>query len=116
MKNVLLLVCITLISLHELSAQSVLELPPYQSMSITGKGPGQDAAINPYAKVKSYAIVENIGKNEFSIRVQKSGEIIEQLPIKAGTIKKVKLLVGYELYLDSELEGKATVDFEKMDK
>jgi hypothetical protein len=40
------------------------------------------------------------------------------MPIKVGEIKKVKLLIGYELYLDtnSKGKGKAKVEFEKMDE
>ena len=37
-----------------------------------GKGKGQDATINPYANEDySFAIVENVGFIDFSIRVQK---------------------------------------------
>jgi hypothetical protein len=87
-------------------------------MSITGKGPGQDATKNPYDGQNCFAIVENIGKREFSIRTQQKGKIIETIPIKNGEIKKVKLLKGYELYLDTDSSGKAKakVEFEKMDE
>jgi len=59
-------------------------------------------------------IVENIGKGEFSIRVQQKEEIIETTAIKKGETKKVILLIGYELYFDTEVETKARVAFEKM--
>jgi hypothetical protein len=107
------------LSIHQFAfAQDTLELKPSQSMSIAGKGPGQDGAINPYLGQDSYAIVENIGENVFSIRVQKDGNIIKTLPIKKGEMKKVTLLAGYELYFDTDTGGKAKakVGFEKMDK
>jgi hypothetical protein len=87
-------------------------------MSITGKGPGQDAMKNPYDGQNCFAIVENIGKREFSIRTQKDGKIIETITIKKAEIKKVALLKGYELYLDTNSKGKAKakVEFEKLDE
>lgn len=87
-------------------------------MSITGKGPGQDATKNPYDGQNCFAIVENIGKREFSIRTQQNGKIIETIPIEKGEIKKVKLLKGYELYLDTNSKGraKAKVEFEKTEE
>lgn len=97
-------------------AQVEFDLEPAQSMSITGKGPGQDAAINPYYGQNCYAIVENIGKKEFSIRIQQNGTIIESIPIKKEEIKKVTLLKGYELYFDADSKGKAKVDFKMMDE
>lgn len=100
----------------EIHAQAEFELDPNQSMSITGKGPGQDAAKNPFDGQNCFAIIENIGKMEFSIRTQQNGKIVETIPIKKGEIKKVKLLKGYELYLDSNSKAKAKVEFEKMDE
>jgi hypothetical protein len=50
--------------------------------------------------------------------VQQDGKIIEEISILKGDLKKVKLLKGYELYLDPNPEGtaKASVDYEKMDE
>jgi hypothetical protein len=101
---------------HETSAQAEFELKPSQSMSITGKGFGQDATKNPYDNQNCFAVVENIGKKEFFIRTQQNGKIIETMPIKVGEIKKVKLLKGYELYLDTNSKSKAKVEFEKMEE
>ncbi|MBQ4819072.1 hypothetical protein [Aquimarina sp. MMG016] len=114
MKKLLILLCITLATQYDLLAQIEFELEPSQSMSITGKGPGQDAAENPFSGSNCYAIIENAGKNEFTIRIQEEGEIIETISIEKGVIKKVKLLKGYELYLDSKLKGKAKIEFQKM--
>ena len=99
-------------------AQTEFDLDPSQSMLMTGKGPGQDGTINPYAGEDCYAVVTNMGKLPFSIRIQKKGEIIKTIPVKKGKVKKVKLLKGQELYLDSSDEGrtKAKVDYEQIKK
>jgi hypothetical protein len=97
-------------------AQTRFTLDPAQSMIMTGKGPGQDATINPYFGEDCYAVVRNIGKREFSIRVQQQGRIIMEIPIQSGEVKRVKLLKGHELYLDPNKDGvaKAEVDYEKL--
>ena len=115
MKNPYLIVVLLFLVQYNVSAQEIIELPPTQSMLITGKGPGQDAAANPFTKDNSLGIVENIGKNDFTIRVQnKKGKIMESVTIKPGDTKEVRLLLGYELYLDSELEGKAKINYKKL--
>lgn len=118
MKKLIIILWLALFTQYKTFAQAEFELKPSQSMSITGKGTGQDATKNPYNGQNCYAIVENIGKREFSIRTQQNGEIIETIPIKKGEIKNVKLLKGYELYLDTNSKGKAKakVEFEKMDE
>ena len=116
MKKLILLLCAVFFTQYDTFAQAEFELNPFQSMSITGKGPGQDAMKNQYDRQNCFAIVENIGKREFSIRTQQNGTIIEIIPINKGETKKIKLLVGYELYLDTNSKGKANakVAFEKM--
>ena len=95
------------------SAQTEFTLDPYQSMIMTGKGPGQDGTINLFYGQDCMAIVDNIGARSFSIRVQQKGEIIKEYPIAKGETKKIKLLAGHELYLDPNPEGmaKARVDY-----
>ena len=110
MKKLLLIGCIAVLACYNTSAQTVIELNN-QSMCIAGKGPGQDGAINPYSKSDSFGIVQNIGKNDFSIRIQKEGKIIREITVKLKETKKVKLLKGYEMYFDSEFEAKVKVDF-----
>ena len=85
-----------------------------QSMCITGKGPGQDGAINPYAGEACIAVVENMGNNRFSIRVQSKGKIVAQIPIKPNETKEVRLPKGTELYFDSDLKTKAKVEFKRI--
>lgn len=112
MKKLLLILSIGLLIQQTMDAQTILELDNNQSMCIAGKGTGQDGAINPYLDAKlSYGIVENIGKNDFSIRIQKSGKIIREITIKSEETKTVKLLKGHEMYFDTDSKAKAKVDF-----
>ncbi|MFK7809861.1 MAG: hypothetical protein AB8F74_18790 [Saprospiraceae bacterium] len=116
MKTPIVVICLLFLVIFEVTAQTEFVLEPSQSMIMTGKGPGQDATINPYAGQNCYALVKNIGKRKFSIRVQQDGNIVEEISILKGESKKVKLLKGYELYLDPNEKGttKASIDYEKM--
>ena len=112
MKKLLTLFSIGLLIQYTIVAQTTIELEDNQSMCIAGKGLGQDGAINPYIKSDlSFGIIENVGKNNFSIRIQKEGNIIKEISIKPKETKTVKLLKGYEMYFDSEAETIAKVDF-----
>lgn len=117
MKTILLSTILIFITQIKLKAQTEFILEPYQSMIMTGKGPGQDATINPFADQDCFAIVKNIGKSEFSIRVQQDGSIIKEISINKGETKKVKLMKGHELYLDviQNRIAKARVDYEKFE-
>jgi hypothetical protein len=117
MKTLILVISLMFLTEFEMTAQTEFVLEPSQSMIMTGKGPGQDGTINPYFGQDCYAIVKNIGKRQFSIRVQQDGKIIEEISIQKGELKKVKLLKGYELYLDPNPEGiaKASVEYLKID-
>ncbi|WP_340199482.1 hypothetical protein [Ascidiimonas sp. W6] len=113
MKKLPLFLFLLLLYAHNVSGQSVFELSPSQSMSITGKGSGKDAALNPYSNDdRSIAIIENIGENDVVIRIQEKGKVIERSILKPAEIKKMDLLKEQELYLDSELKSKASVDFQ----
>jgi hypothetical protein len=116
MKSLLLLFSFSILVNYCGFAQTEFELKASQSMCITGKGPGQDGAKNPFAGQNCVAIVDNIGSRTFSIRVQSNGEIVKTIPIAKGETKKVNLLKGYELYFDTDdnSSAKARVNFEKM--
>ena len=116
MKKTLIASFLLLFTVNILSAQTEFTLEPSQSMLMTGKGPGQDGTINPYDDQDCYAIVKNIGQAAFSIRIQKKGKIIREIPILKHEIKKIVLLKGQELYLDpNPIEiAKAVVDYEKI--
>ena len=118
MKTIILLLTLNLALQLKVKAQTEFVLEPSQSMIMTGKGPGQDATINPYFGEDCFAIIKNIGKIMFSIRVQQDGKIIEEISILKGELKKVKLLKGYELYLDPNLKeiAKSSVDYEKIEE
>ena len=112
MKNLQVLLCVFLLASGTMFSQaSVFVLEPSQSMSISGKGPGQDAAINKYADNDCIATVKNMAKNSFEVRIQKEGKVINTIVIGQGETKEVSLLRGHELYLDSSLKAKASVNF-----
>jgi len=94
----------------------VIELDPSQSMIISGKGPGQDGAINPYLDRESLALVENIGENPFEVRIQTRGKILEIREVSPGKTEEFALKKGFELYLDTALPGTARVNFKPVDE
>lgn len=118
MKLLFTLTAITGFALSGLSQQKavIIALEPNQSMSISGKGLGQDAAINPYADIQSVAILENLGSNRFSVRIQKAGKIISVLNIEPKESKEVPLEADQELYFDSYLAAKTSLRFRPADK
>ena len=111
-KYILLFVLLFALQSYAQKDDNIFELKPSQGMIITGKGAGQDAAINPYNDKNSIAVIKNLGKNSFSIRIEYQGKITQR-ELKPNTTTKVALQKGSELYLDSELKGKAKVDFKK---
>ena len=98
----------------EIYAQTIFELDGSQSMLMTGKGPGQDATINPFQGEDCYAIIENLGNELFYLRIQHQGKIVEVITVKPKKKKKIKLLSGQELYLDSKTKNptKASVSYQ----
>ncbi|MCA0153330.1 hypothetical protein [Winogradskyella vincentii] len=109
-----ILSAITFFSFNIITAQEpyILELGSSQSMCIAGKGPGQDGAINPYLGSDSYAIVENMSKNGFEVRIQVKEDIIEIIPIKPLEKKRILLLKNQVMYFDTNKECKVKIDFE----
>jgi hypothetical protein len=112
MKYVLVIIGIVFMQ-YEAMSQNTFELDPSQSMCITGKGPGQDAAINPFADSDCTAIVENKGKTPFSVRIQSKGKEVKIITVEPKSIKECNLPKGYELYLDTDQKALAEVTFEK---
>ena len=97
MKKLILLLFIPLVSFSQ-----TFELTNGQSMCMIGKGVGQDATINPYANEEfSYALIENIGKFKFNIRVESIDEERREFIIKPKDIVVVKLFRNNILYFDS---------------
>ena len=96
-KLLILLLFIPLVSFSQ-----TFELTNGQSMCMIGKGVGQDATINPYANEEfSSALIENIGKFKFNIRVESIDEERREFIIKPKDIVVVKLFRNNILYFDS---------------
>ncbi len=117
MKTLFLIFALTALTYNLSHAQSKFELEPSQSMLMTGKGKGQDGAINPFYGQDCYAIVENSGSSEFSVRIQKKGKVIKNITLSAQETKRIKLLKDQELYIDTNALDKASLklDFEKIE-
>lgn len=113
MKRLLLSLTVLAISFTTQAQNQEIPLKENQSMGITGKGPGQDGAINPYYGQDSVAIVSNLGENPFSVRIQKKGEILRQINIAALEEKEIFLAKDEELYFDSTLAAKSAIRFRK---
>ncbi|MEM9547647.1 MAG: hypothetical protein AAGA77_16825 [Bacteroidota bacterium] len=112
-KIVLLLFAAVNLAQPCLNAQSIFELEGPQSMLMTGKGKGQDGAINPYLNENCIAIVENLGENEFEVRIQHKRKLISIQKVKPGKTLEIELLAGHELYFDSDLKSKASLEFKQ---
>jgi hypothetical protein len=80
-------------------------------MLMTGKGVGQDGAINPYKDGNSIAIVKNLGENEFSIRIQQNGKVLRTRTLNAKEATMIPIAKGQELYFDTELETTVKLEF-----
>lgn len=113
MKKITFVLLACLMSTAANAQTEVLELKPSESMCIAGKGPGQDAAINPYLGEASVAIVKNVGENPFNVRIQRDGVVIRTLMIKRKDKKEINLGPKDELYFDSSMGAKAKVSFKK---
>lgn len=114
-KMLKLFTLITLIIILQACAanDSIFELSSNQSMLMTGKGPGQDGAINPYFGTKCLAVVKSLSSNTFEVRIQSDGEIIEIISLSGKEKKEIILEPGYELYLDTDTEVNVKVTFKQ---
>lgn len=117
MKNRLLIGLFLFFLKGEVFAQTSFELAPNQSMLLYGKGPGQDATINPYDGEDCYALIENFSTVPFSVRIQQQKTIFYSITIPSKTTKKIRLRQGHALYLDpaSKLVAKARIQYEAME-
>jgi len=84
-------------------------------MLMTGKGVGQDGAINPYFGQESIAVIENLGKGTFSVRIQENGTIKKEISISAREEKKIKLGSSEELYIDTSEKSKLRINFKPVE-
>ena len=58
------------------------KLDPSTSMLMTGKGPGQDGSINPFAGQDCVAVVANLANTPFSVRIQQKGIVLRTIAIE----------------------------------
>ncbi|WP_115461399.1 hypothetical protein [Winogradskyella aurantiaca] len=116
MKKILNIICVVLMIQTGLYAQQIIELGSRQSMGITGKGPGQDGAINPYTDDLSMGIIKNLGDNPFFVRIEENGKILAEVEVPVKEKKGFFLKPGFEMYFDSNKPTKAKVTFKKYKK
>ena len=76
-------------------------LDPSTSMLMTGKGPGQDGSINPYAGQDCVAVVANLANTPFSVRIQQKGILLRTIDIEKKETKRISLGAQEELYIDT---------------
>ena len=110
-KYILLFVMLFALQSYAQKDKTIFELDPSQSMLMTGKGEGQDGAINPYKDGNSIAVIKNLGENEFSIRIQRKGKFIKSQTLAPGKSIKIALPKGNELYFDTKLKAKVKLEF-----
>ena len=95
------------------SNKATFELSPNQSMCMTGKGLGQDGAINPFFGELSFAIIKNKSHRPLGIRIQEGEKVILIQEIEQKSIDKLKLEPNQQLYFDSQYGNKVVLSFKK---
>ena len=98
-------------------AQEFFELTPGQSMLMHGKGPGQDATVNPFEGQDCLVKLNNLGETALTVRIQFQGEVSTLQELPAGTGQLFLFPANHELYLDgtsAEL-AQVTVDYVPME-
>ena len=113
MKKLLLFAALCLWASPELAAQenkNSFDLEPQQVMLMTGKGPGQDGALNPYYGQDCLAIVQNTGSAEFTVRIEEWGKIINMIPVAGGERKLINLLAKQQLLIDGNNDEAISVE------
>ena len=82
--------------------ENKFKLDPSTNMLMTGKGPGQDGSINPFAGQDCVAVVENLAKAPFSVRIQQNGVVLRTIEIGDKETKQIDLKGSEELYVDTQ--------------
>ena len=89
-------------------------LDPSTSMLMTGKGPGQDGSINPFAGQDCVAVVANLANTPFSVRIQQKGIVLRTIAIEKKETKRISLGAQEELYIDTPNKTtRFTINYEK---
>ena len=108
-------ISISLLLLSSCSNDSIFEFDGTQSMLMTGKGPGQDGAINPFFGQASIAKVRNLGDNILQVRIQEGATFIENVVVSPGEKKSIDLKGSYQMYVDTDAAAKARIRFVEAD-
>ena len=116
MRTLTTLIFLTFLSPLQTIAQTEITIDPVQSMIMTGKGPGQDATINPFIGEDCFAIVKNIGERALFIRIQKEGKVVKEIQVPKKKQRKIELLKDQELYIDPNPKGvtRASIKYDKI--
>ena len=97
--TVLVLLSVT-ITIHA-QEENNFKLDPSTSMLMTGKGPGQDGSINPFAGQDCVAVVVNLANTPFSVRIQHKGIVLRTIAVEKRETKRISLGAQEELYIDT---------------
>ena len=97
--TVLVLLSVT-ITIHA-QKENNFKLDPSTSMLMTGKGPGQDGSINPFAGQDCVAVVANLANTPFSVRIQQKGMLLRTIAVEKKETKRISLGAQEELYIDT---------------
>ena len=116
MKKLMMILGLVLAVNSFANAQTVIELKTNDSMCISGKGRGQDAAINPYLGERSIAVIENIGRNSFDVRIQEGRKLIDIIEVDGNEQKEFVLEKDYVLYMDADSRSTGKISFKKYDQ
>ena len=81
--------------------ENKFKLDPSTNMLMTGKGLGQDGSINPFAGQDCVAVVENLAKAPFSVRIQQKGIVLRTIAVDKKEMKRISLGAQEELYIDT---------------
>jgi len=97
--------------------ENKFKLDPSTNMLMTGKGPGQDGSINPFAGQDCVAVVENLAKAPFSVRIQKNGVVLRTIEIGTKETKRIELKGSEELYIDTQKKTtQFTINYQQTSK
>ena len=99
MKNIILVMAILVLG-PPIHAQT-FELKNGRSMCMLGKGPGQDATINPYFGQDAYAIIQNVGAVVFGVRIESQTHGVQEITIQPKEVCKLLMTKNSILYFDA---------------
>ncbi len=80
-------------------------------MLMSGKGPGQDGAINPYYGEKCVAIVKNLGASTIEVRIQNQNGIVSITQVKPKHKQRFSLEQDDQIYFDTTASSKVKLSF-----